>query len=50
MMEDAYDLRTFLSGLVDDIVHSAVEGTALEDNADALSFGLGTFLWSTSFS
>jgi len=44
MMEDAYDLRTFLSGLVDDIVHSAVEGTALEDNADALSFGLGTFL------
>ncbi|MEK9697517.1 MAG: hypothetical protein VW270_17260, partial [Candidatus Poseidoniales archaeon] len=44
MMDDAYDLRTFLSGLVDNIVHSAVEGTALEDNADALSFGLGTFL------
>lgn len=43
-MDDAYNLREFLSTLVNDIVNSAVEGTALEDSASSIAFGLGTFL------
>ena len=45
-MDDIYDLRSIFLGddsLIKSIVTSAVEGTALEENAADLSFLVGTF-------
>jgi len=43
-MDDRYDLRTTLFDLVDSLLTPALEGTPLEENTGAISFGLGTFV------
>ena len=43
-MEDAYDLRSLLFNLVDKVTVKLLTGTPLENQIEAISFGLGTFV------